>query len=376
MTCLKIKIVGGIKFFLYFPLKIQKKLNIPFGELVKITLKKKDKTHKILTKYNYNITLKKEVIKKLDLSKGDIIDVLLEKPPLTKRPLFPFFRHKADLLFFLPERNKKGSNIYFETELIGSEEVIRIESIHQRGSSSQIVLRRYLDPKLFGLFLGQMQAEGTKTNHDALEFCNKSLFELKDFINFLDYLGLSKDKLCVKMDYHIKFKKDLDEISKNFEKVLGIKINYFSGSDKNGGGYGFKIIVRSTILSELFLNALVNMRNYLLTLDFSGVIRLFFESYLAKILSGDGSFELTSKKRKKIQSRLTIADGNLDYLNHYKILLEKFGFHPRIYPRFQFIRALCNLEQAKKLLEISAFDNNPNQKKILFFIENNEASAR
>lgn len=151
-----------------------------------------------------------------------------------------------------------------------------------------------------------------------------------------------------------------------------MNVNYLCSSNRKAKGYGFKIIVRNTILSEIVLNSLKIMKKFLEDLNWDNNLISFSEGYLSKVLCGDGSFELTSKKRRKIQSRLTIADGNLEYLEHYKIILEKFGFHPHIYPKFQFIRTLCSLEQAKNLLRISAFENNPNQKKIFFFIKNNE----
>jgi|WetSurMetagenome_2_1015567.scaffolds.fasta_scaffold111795_1 hypothetical protein len=364
--------ITGNKILLYFPLELRTILPYTKGELIRIIFKKDNNQSYLITKFNPTITIKKSIVNELKLKGDNKIILKTEKFRQIKKPNSPIYENKIDLLFFLPEITKKGSEIYSEEVIINGESFVRAVSIHSRGSSNQILLRRFIEPNLFGKLLGQIQAEGTKTNYDVVEFCNKNLFELRDFIYFLSKIGIPKDKLSVKLDYNIYFKDKLPEILNEFKDFLGLNVNYLSSSDRKAKGYGFKIIVRNTLLSEFILNSLKIMKKYLEDLDWDNNLISFSEGYLSKVLCGDGSFELTSKKRRKIQSRLTIADGSLDHLEHYKIILEKFGFHPHIYSKFQFIRTLCNLEQAKNLLRISAFENNPNQKKIFFFIKNNE----
>ena len=365
----------GNKILIYFPLELRTILSYTKGELIRILLKKNDNYSCLITKFNHTITIKKAIINELKLREEDKIILKTEKFCQIQKPDSPIYENKIDLLFFLPEITKKGSEIYSEEVIIKGESFVRAVSIHSRGSSNQILLKRFIEPNLFGKLLGQIQAEGTKTNYNVVEFCNKNLFELRDFISFLSNLGIHKEKLSVKLDYNICFKDRLPEIINEFKSFLDLEVNYLCSSDRKAKGYGFKVIVRNTLLSEIILNSLKIMKKYLEDTKWDNNLILFSEGYLSKVLCGDGSFELTSKKRKKIQSRLTIADGNLNHLEHYKIILETFGFHPYIYSKFQFIRTLCNLEQAKKLLKISAFDNNPNQKKIYSFIKNNTTSS-
>lgn len=373
----KIKIVsGGGKLFLYFPLELRNQINFSFGDLVKIIIFNKKKSSSLITKYNYNITLKKEVIRDLNLKKGDLVEIKISKLKPVEKPLSFFSGDLIDMLFFIPEFSNKGSRFYFEVFEESGEEFIRIISLHDRGSSSQISLRRYVDPRILGFLLGQIQSEGTKTNYNSLEFCNKSFCELKDYLFYLDYLGISRKRIFAKLDYHTSFKNSLQRIVSDFEKNVGLRVDHISESSKSRGGYGFKIIVRNVVVSEIFLNALNKMRDFLISESFENLFKTFCEAYLTKILCGDGSFEITSKNRKKFQSRLIIADGNKNYLQHYKILLEKFGFKPKIKNKFGYIRALCNLELANKLLEINAFENNPNRKKLLEFIENNKVFSK
>jgi hypothetical protein len=362
----------GNKLLVYFPLELRTILPYVKGEMIKIIFKKKDNYSCLITKFNHSITIKKAIVDELKLKEDNKISLKIEKFCQIPKTKSLIYKNKIDLLSFLPEITTKGSETYAEEVIINEESFVRAVSMHSRGSSNQILLKRFIEPNLFGKLLGQIQAEGTKTNYNVVEFCNKNLFELKDFIYFLSQLGIHKDKLSVKLDYNIYFKDKLSEIIKEFQDFSGLNVNYLSSSNRKAKGYGFKIIVRNTILSELLLKSLKVMKKYLEDLKWDNNLISFSEGYLSKVLCGDGSFELTSKKRRKIQSRLTIADGNLDNLKHYKIILEKWGFHPHIYSKFQFIRTLCNLEQAKTLLRISAFENNPNQKKIFFFIKNNE----
>ncbi len=367
---------GGEKLFLYFPLAIQKQINFPFGTLISINIKKEGKSSFLITKYNSIITLKKDLIKELDLKKGELIKIQCAKILPRKISQSPFVENSIDMLFFIPKISTLGSEFHFEIFKKNEEEYLRIVVIHGRGSSSQIILRRYVDPKLFGSLLGQMQSEGSKTNNESLEFCNKSLYELEDFVSSLTYFGINKKFIFVKLDYHPSLKDKVKDIVNDFQNKIGLKVNYICESSKSRGGYGFKIIARNIAISEIFLNALKQMRTFLVSEKFEGPFKIFCESYLAKILSGDGSFEITSKNRKKFQSRLLIADGKLEYLKHYEILLKKFGFSPKINEKYGYIRSLCNLTLAKRLLEIGAFVNNPNTQRILSFIENNEISFR
>ena len=187
---------------------------------------------------------------------------------------------------------------------------------------------------------------------------------------------VNKENIYVKIDYDSYFKSQLPEIISKFKNFVGLNVNYLVSSDRGIRGYGFKIIVRNTILSELILNSLNQMKYYLEKFDWDDNLTTFSEGYLSKLFCGDGTFEITSINRKRVQSRVKIYDGNVEYLRHYSIILKKFGFCPHIKEKQIFVRAMCNTSLAKRLLEIGAFDNNENKKRIISFIQNNEATSK
>ncbi|MFH1311264.1 MAG: hypothetical protein ABIH65_02565 [Nanoarchaeota archaeon] len=366
---LKIKKIGKNRLYLYIPKKNQNKIKFDFKDVIKLKITKGNINIETISKYNYLISIKKEIVKKLFIKEGDILRVSLEKINVKTRSDKIIYTGKLDILAFVPEETIKGSKIVIEEFFKDKTPYLRLCSFHSRGSSFNIEVKRFVDLNIFGKLLGQIQAEGSKTHFDNLEFCNKSLTELKDFLDFIYYLGINQERIFVKADYHPQIKNIKDEIKK-FENFIGLKVNYLSPNDKGGVGFGFKIIVRSTIFSQTILNALAKLRPIIESKDLR--FKELSDGYLAKLLNGDGNFEITSKKRKTIQSRLKITDGNLDYLNHYKRVLEKYGFHPHINEKYNIVRALCNLDLAKNLTGIGAFENNPNMERVLFFINSLE----
>jgi hypothetical protein len=367
---------AGNKFLLYIPIKFKEKLLFSKGELIKISLYLNNKYFSLITRYNSIITLRKKIAKELKIKEGCKIKTTFEKFSEIKRPSKMFFENKVDLLYFLPKKSRKGSKISFEELIIGRESFLRVFSIHSRGSSKEILLKRFIEPRIFGGLLGQIQAEGTKGNFNVVEFCNKNLLELKDFIQYMEHLNIKKENLFVKLDYHPIFEANLDQISKDFINATGISVNYRSVSSGRSKGYGFKIILHNTVISELILNSLKRIREILEKEKLRGDILVLSEGYLSKILCGDGTFELTSRSRKKFQARVKIYDGNLNFLKHYLILLSKFGFKSYINEKYFFVRAMCNYPLAKRLLEIQAFNTNKNIERIHKYLTQFEATTR
>ncbi len=366
----------GHKFIIYLPKNFRENLPYKKGALVKIILRNKYSSSSLITKFNHIMTIKKAVVNKLKIKDCLEIKIQIESFSQAKKSKDLFYGDKIDLLFFLPEKTRKGSEVYSEEVIIGKEFFIRLISIHSRGSSRPILLKRFIDPRVFGKLLGQIQAEGTKTNLDILEFCNKNLLELRDFIYFLSEIGIPKDNLFVKLDYHVYFENKLQKIVEEFKDFLGLEVNYLSSSNRKAKGYGFKIILRNTVVSELILNSLKLMRDNIENSKWDNNITAFSEGYISKVLCGDGTFEITSKERRRVQSRIKIYDGNLKHLSHYSIVLRKFGFSPYVNEKYIFVKAMCNTKLANKLLEIGAFDTNDNKQRINLFIKNNEATTK
>lgn len=363
---IKVKKIGVNRLCLYIPRENRAKIGFKFKDIIKLEIKKGGKITEVISKYNCLISMKKEVVKKLNLKEGDIVEINLKGIRSNSRPNEQINFGKLDLLSFLPEKTTNGSLIVADKFYKGKVEYLRLCAFHEKGSTFNIEIRRFVDLSLFGKLLGQIQAEGTKTHIHNIEFCNKSLNELKDFLNYLDYLGITRERIFVKIDYHPEIKNIVEEIKK-FKNFVGLDVDYIAPNDKGGIGFGFKIIVRNTIFSQLIMNALIELRLIMEADDKR--FDMLRDGYLAKLLSGDGNFEITSKKRKTIQSRLKITDGNLEYLKHYKKILEKYGFNPKINEKYNLVRSLCNLNSAKNLLKIGAFENNPNRERVLFFID-------
>lgn len=365
----------GNKFLLYIPKQCKENLNFPKGLIVKLWISYNGNFSSFITRYNEIITIRQAVAKELGIYDNCKIRVIFEKFLQPKRSSVLFYKNKLDLLYFLPEKSRKGSDISFEELIIGGESFLNIFSMHNQGSSRKILLKRFIEPNIFGKLLGQIQSEGTKSNFNLVEFCNKNLLELRDFVKFLESLNIQKENLSVKIDYHPIFERKLGQISKEFIGVVGMPLNYKSVSNGNSKGYSFKIIFRNTVVSELILGSLNRIRDLLENEALKGNLLSLAEGYLSKILCGDGTFEFTSMNRKRFQARIKVYDGNLNFLKHYSLLLNKFGFKAHVNKKYSFVRAMCNYSLAKRLIEIQAFDTNKNFQKIQFFLNNIEATT-
>jgi len=364
------------KLLLYIPKQCRKNIAFSKGSMLKIVISYKDNFSSLITRYNEIITIRKSIADELGIFDSCKIKVIFEKFLQPKRSSVLFYKNKIDLLYFLPEKSQKGSDISFEELIIGGEFFLSIFSMHNRGSSRKILLKRFIDPNIFGKLLGQIQSEGTKSNFNILEFCNKNLLELRDFVKFLECLNIQKENLSVKMDYHPSFERKLNQISKEFIRVVEVPLNYKSVSNGKSRGYGFKIILRNTVVSEIILGSLNRIREILENEALEDNILSLAEGYLSKVLCGDGTFELTSTDRRRFQARIKIYDGNLDFLRHYSVLLNKFGFKANVNKEYFFVRAMCSYSLAKKLIEIQAFNTNKNFQKIQLFIDNFEATTK
>ncbi len=368
LKSISIKKIGKNRLMVYLPLSFRKNSKFGNKDTVKLSLKKHGKELTMISRFNYLITLKKEVVSTLNLKHGDSIDLSINKLSIIKKPQHFVNNGEIDLLFFIPNKTIKGSKIFIEEISKSNESYLRICSFHERGSASQIEIKRFVDINLLGKFLGQIQSEGSKNLSDKVEFCNKSIKEHRDFVDFLYYLGIPKSKIFTKLDYHENIKNIKVEIKK-FENFFGRKINYISKSNKSRGGFGFKIIVRSTLLSEIICNALDYLRKLLVKSKWNKELNSFADGFFAKILSGDGSFEIISKNRNVPQARLYIADGNLNYLSDYASIMNKYGFSPKINKKWKYVRSYCNPKLAKNILNIGAFDNNSNKNKLVSFLK-------
>ena len=371
---IKIKKIGKNRLVLYIPKSFRETCKLKIGDIIKLKIEKGKKKASSISKFHYLITVRREIISLLGLKEGDKVRVHFRQAFPLEKPLNFMNKGKIDLLFFVPNKTKKGSEIFVGDQKEKKyEDYLRLCSFHSRGSASQIKIRRFVNPNLLGRFFGQLQAEGTKTFFDGIEFSNKSLHEHKDFISFLRYLGISSNKIFTKLDYHPSIK-NIEEEIKKFQKFLGYKINYISSSSKSKGGFGFKIIVRNTVFSEIIHNAVNILREILVRRKWDSNLNAFADGFFSKLLNGDGSIDVIYKNRNIPQARLIISDKNLAYLEDYKLIMKKYGFTPHINRKWKYVRSYCSPKLIKKLLSIGAFENNPNREKLKFLINSRKKS--
>lgn len=365
----------GKKLGIYFPTKIRRYLKFKKKENVEITFIKNNKRFISVSRFNNIISVKKSIYSKLNLKNGDRISLDIKKITSLKKPYKIFKQNKIDILTLIPEKTIKGFLILVSEFNKNNEKWLRINCSHDRGSCSQIEIRRFIGINIFGKLLGQLQAEGTKNNLFKLEFSNKSLFEHIDFIKYLIHLGIPKSKILADCDYHLTIREIGREIKK-FEKFVGIKISYQKGSTKSLGGFAFHTFVRSVLLTEIMLSSLSILRTRLILKMWDKKLKFFAGGFFSKILNGDGDIEIITKNRNVPQARLKISDGNLSFLKSYKIMMEKYGLVPHINKKRKFVRCYLNYVSAKMLLSIGAFNNNPNEKKLKFFLNSRKVISR
>lgn len=363
----------GPKLGLYLNKNFMKEIKINIGEPIKIFIKSEGIEDSFLSKMNSLISLKRKIISRLKLVPDKAIDMRIEKFIFSKRPLHLFNDGRIDLLYLIPEKNRLGFEIFVEEFNKKDSIWLKAWYCHNRGSCRAIELKRFLKIEKFGKFLGLMQSEGTKSNIKVMEFCNKSIQEHLDFLEYLDEIGISKELIFAKLDYHPRIK-DVQNIINFFEKKTGIPIKYSVMSPTSGGGYGFKMIVRSQLLTEIVNNSLNKIMNLVKEQIFEKDINKLRNAFLSKILSGDGNLEIITKNRKTPQARLKICDGSEKYREDYKSLMEVYGLKPHIYAKENFVRSYINYDFVKELIKMGAFENNPNYNKLLKYIELIEGS--
>lgn len=279
-----------------------------------------------------------------------------------------FNNNQIDLLFLIPEKSSNGFPIVCKSFNKSGEEWLTLWCFHNRGSCMQISLRRFLDIDVFGRFLGSVQAEGTKRDFKNLEFANASLEEHKDFIGYLKYLGINNGLISVDCTYYSGIER-ANEVIQDYERITKIKVRNVYTGNISKYGLGFKLKVRNVIFSNVILHSMNRVRKILIESEWNSDLSKLANAFFAKLLSGDGNIDLDTKDRILPQGRLKITDVNIGYLEDYKKLMLKFGFNPKLSIKNIIARSSFNLNQAKWLLSIGAFRNNPNETRLKIFIE-------
>ena len=362
----------GNKFGLYLPMA---PTDIKRGDIVEIIISKGAKTFNYITRFNKVIALRGELVNSLNLKHKDDIKLSISKIKPYKKSENLFYKDKIDLLHLLPNKTSLGYEIICKIFKKDGREWLTLWYSHSRGSCMQINLVRFVDIDKLGRLLGLFQAEGTKGNFNAVEFANSSIKEHKDFLDYLNHIGVTHDIVSVDCVYYDQIKEAKERI-KEYENETGIKINNIYSGNISKYGLGFKFKVRNTVFSNLILSSMDKIRRILINSDWDKNMRSLAEAFFAKLLSGDGNIDLDVKDRNIPQGRIKITDMNKNYLADYSKLMSKFGFKPTIYEKYIMVRSSFNLPQAKWLLQIGAFKKNPNEKKLELFINSRETPSK
>jgi hypothetical protein len=359
----------GNKLGIYLPKKVLEKFRIHKGEFIEINFLIKNNILSYMTKLAGIISLRKEIINNFKLKEGDNVKFKLNKLKINKhKNCLKFKDNKVDLLYLIPNKTITNSEIIIKPFKVNDEDWIRLWSCHERGSTPQIEIRRYIHCSILGRLLGQMQAEGTKSlRSNRLEFSNRSLIEHKDFASYLRIIGINDNLILAKSGYNQK-EDDIDDIVNNFEKETNVNVIYNHHNPSSKGRFGFHTFVRSILLYSVIMQALNIIRLELTKKKWDNNMKILGENFLAKLLSGDGDIEIISKNRKTPTARLKITDINQNYLRDYQLIMKQFGFNSNINTKSYFVRSYLNNYLAKRLLEIGAFNGNKNEGKIIDYL--------
>jgi len=342
------------------------------GDIVNITMRKNDKEISFLTKINRIVSLRRKVVTLLKLKYGNIVSVSINKIYNLKRPTKLFENNKIDLLSLIPYKTSHDYEIIVIEFIKNNEKWLRIWYSHKRGSARQIELKRFINIKFLGYLFGQLQAEGTKNakKRFRIDFSNKIIEEHKDFVKYLEQIGISKSSLVTELTIHKNFKEDVNVIVSKFQKETGVLVKYISKSLQRGN-YGFKTYRRSVLLTEIILNALQIIRRKLIEEEWNEYLKMFADSFFSKLLTGDGTIDVQTNNRECDYPyiRISIIDGNKDYLNDYSCIMKKLNFRPHLDYKYKKVRAICSLEKLLYLYRIRAFENTNNWKKLLLCID-------
>jgi hypothetical protein len=275
---------------------------------------------------------------------------------------------KIDLIQFIPKQTSLGYEIFYKILNKDSEQWVKIW--YNQKKAKPIEIKRFIDQKILGSLLGQYQAEGTKYNNTkrkiALEFSNSLIVEHKDFVNYLQESGIQKSMFRFELrNTTNKGAQALNQLALDFKKELGSYPTIYQHYS-NRGGYGFRTIIRSTILTHLILSLLNNLRKMIAESN-ENLIE-FSNAFFSKLLAGDGSISI-NKKKVLGNVRIRISDGNKEYLEDYKKLMKNLGFdYIRNDNKHNAMEANCTLDNLLYLYKIQAFKNTNNWNKLLVII--------
>jgi len=347
------------------------------GDVVRMSIGLHDKVISFIAlvkKYHrtsYGVNIPEFLVKKYNICRGESVNIkdIHKIKPISKEKRLITKKNKIDLLSLIPKRTRKNAKIYADSFLKEGEEWIRVWNPRV---IKQPELYRYVDLKSFGLLLGQLQAEGVKFQNNKtpfLSFTNVLISEHNDFIKSLKVMGVNDELITVQYSFNPKrvSSTNIENYKIQFTEITGIPVK--TCVNQKRGYYKFRTYVYSSLLTEIILGAMNNVRKILANSNSLGSdLQNLAENFLAKLLTGDGTLKVYKDKRRgshNISGKIT--DKDLDYRNDYARILQKLGFKTRnddINVHFS-----CGIKNLIFLYRIKAFKGTRNWDKILRAIE-------
>ena len=342
------------------------------GSIVEIKALKGNNQKTFLAKFNRIITLRRDLRNFLGLKHQELLTLEIRSIPSLERTKEMFKDDKIDMLSLIPEKTSKDYEIFVVEFDKDAEKWVRIWYSHERGSGQQLEIKRYVEIEAIGSLLGQYQAEGTKhkntSNKFYIEFKNKLVLEHKEFVNSLNMLGITKNMSEFRFVFNLVkvTKNEVENYVNQFKTGMECDVKLSSCKSK---GIGFGWVIRNTLLAEIVLNSLDKVRNLLVREShYLTNQQKLANSFFAKLLTGDGTFDVNCRGRDFPGIRIKIVDIDINYLHDYKKIMKNLGFHARINEKYIFVISSCSFKNLLYLYRINAFKNSNNWNKLIVAI--------
>ncbi len=363
----------GNKLGVYLNSKQRGELSFNKGDYVSVKVSSYEADVEFISRFNYNIVLRRQFVEFLKLKPDDEIIVNVEPLVDLERAKEIFVENKIDLLALIPEKTFGNYKIFVTLFNKDDKQWLRMWYLHGRGSGRQVELIRYIDIDAFGRLLGQLQAEGDKFSERSkhrVDFANNVLAEHADFINDMTGVGVSARNI----QFLCKFnpgrfdKTKLENETRRLCEKFGISDVLIRPMQNQRIWCSFKTTIRRSILAEIMLSSMDTMRKFIVEKSFTYGAELLAKNFLAKVLTGDGTLDIRKRNYDYPTVRIKIVDQNLETLEDYKKILQKFGFKPKVINKRILVRAHCSFENLLFLFKIKAFRNSNNWNKLVVVI--------
>jgi len=280
------------------------------------------------------------------------------------------FNEKIDMLALIPERTRKGFDMYVEEFNDAEEAWLAVWYYTGNSGVKQVNIKRYVDAYRLGALLGILQAEGTKflnikkTQSPSLVFANKSVQEHKEFVDNLLDLGIS-EHIKAKCHYNLQ-NVSSNEVKKYIDSYTNLTnitpTTYEYNSEKLY--YTSWTVVERSALAEIILKSMDYIRILLTDKDNFNMLKPLSYAFVAKLLTGDGCISITKNSKNQTRVQGYISDKDKNYRDAYRKILRNFGLAVANWDDSQRVYFKCSRLSLQKLHTTGAFRGTRSEAKI------------